>query len=445
MDTNEEYIEQPHFYCALGAQQTVSAITKAVPIAHAGPGCCYKLYRALGMNGGYQGLGYAGGSAIPCTNSSEKEVVFGGENRLREVIDGALKVLDGDLYVVLTGCTADIVGDDVGSVVKEFRENGIPIVNAETGGFKGSNYLGHEIVIKAIVEQLVGAYDGEKEPGLVNVFSSIPHQHVFWAGDLMEIKRLLAGIGLKANILFGPQSGGVEEWKSIPRAQFNLVLSPWVGVRTAKYLERKYKTPFLHIPELPIGGDLTAAFLRNVAEFAGVDNEKSEAFIRAELDDFYYYLDRAADFFIEFRYGLPTRYFCALDSHYALGISRFLSDELGLQPVHQFIVDEVPEKYREKLRDSFRRLTPSLGSEITVTTDGEAIAAGIRGNLDPIRKTLVVGSSWEKDLTALPGVFLLTAGIPVSNRLVLNGTYAGFRGGMRLIEDIYFKVLDIYQ
>ncbi len=445
MSTNEEYIEQPHFYCALGAQQTVSAITRAIPIVHAGPGCCYKLYRALGMNGGYQGLGYAGGSAIPCTNSSEKEIVFGGDKRLREVIDGTLKVLDGDLYVVLTGCTADIVGDDVDGIVRNFRENGKKIVNAETGGFKGSNYLGHEIVIKAIVEQFVGAYDGEKEPGLVNVFCSVPHQHVFWAGDLMEIKRLLAGIGLKANILFGPQSGGVEEWKSIPRAQFNLVISPWVGVRTAKFLERKYKTPFLHIQELPVGGDLTADFLHKIATFAGVDQIKADAFIQAELDDFYYYLDRAADFFIEFRYGLPTRYFCALDSHYALGFSRFLSDELGLQPVHQYIVDEIPQKYQDKVRDAFHHLTSSMSSEITITTDGKAIAQGIRDNLDPIRKTLVIGSSWEKDLTALPGVFLLTAGIPVSNRLVLNGTYVGFRGGLRLIEDIYFKILDIYQ
>jgi nitrogenase molybdenum-iron protein alpha/beta subunit len=41
-------------------------------------------------------------------------MVYGGEKRLRSVIDGAFEVIDADLYVVLTGCTSDIVGDDVG-------------------------------------------------------------------------------------------------------------------------------------------------------------------------------------------------------------------------------------------------------------------------------------------------------------------------------------------
>lgn len=46
--------------------------------------------------------------------------MFGGEQRLKQVIDGTLKVLKGDLFVVLTGCTSDIIGDDVGQVVSEY-------------------------------------------------------------------------------------------------------------------------------------------------------------------------------------------------------------------------------------------------------------------------------------------------------------------------------------
>ena len=110
-----KFIEQPRFSCALGAQQSVVAIRRAVPIVHSGPGCSVKICDLIG-----QGEGYAGGSTIPCTNSSEAEIVFGGENKLRSVIDGALKVIDADLYVVLTGCTADIVGDDVAQVVRDY-------------------------------------------------------------------------------------------------------------------------------------------------------------------------------------------------------------------------------------------------------------------------------------------------------------------------------------
>ena len=85
-------IEQPRYSCALGAQQTVVAIKRAVPIVHAGPGCSVKICGLIG-----QGEGYAGGSTIPCSNCSETEIVFGGVDKLRAVIDGALKVISGDL------------------------------------------------------------------------------------------------------------------------------------------------------------------------------------------------------------------------------------------------------------------------------------------------------------------------------------------------------------
>ena len=69
-----KFIEQPRYSCALGAQQSVIAIKRAVPILHSGPGCGDKVSRLLG-----QGEGYAGGNTVPCTNASEAEIVFGGE------------------------------------------------------------------------------------------------------------------------------------------------------------------------------------------------------------------------------------------------------------------------------------------------------------------------------------------------------------------------------
>lgn len=171
-------IEQPRYVCAIGAQQTVLAIDKAIPILNSGPGCSEKVFSAVSFNSGYQGTGYAGGSTIPCTNSSEREVVFGGEDRLREVIDGTLKILKGDLFVVLTGCTSDIIGDDVGQVVSEYKKNGVPIVYAETGGFKGNNYLGHELVTQAIINQFIGDVQPKVEKGLVNVWSVLSLIHI---------------------------------------------------------------------------------------------------------------------------------------------------------------------------------------------------------------------------------------------------------------------------
>lgn len=93
-------IEQAKFTCALGALQTVLAIPKGIPIVHAGPGCAARQFAFASNGAGYQGEGYAGGGQISCTNSTQSEVIFGGERKLRATVEGTLKVLKGDLYVI---------------------------------------------------------------------------------------------------------------------------------------------------------------------------------------------------------------------------------------------------------------------------------------------------------------------------------------------------------
>jgi nitrogenase molybdenum-iron protein beta chain len=258
-------IEQERFTCAIGALQSVVAIPRAVPILHAGPGCG-------DMISGFfeRSTGYAGGNTSPCTNFSENEVVFGGINRLRQIISNTYKILDTDLQVVLTGCTSGIVGDDVDSLVEEFREQGKPIVSVETAGFKCNNYEAHSLVTNAIIEHYVDGFANEtrSEANSVNLLASIPYQDPFWKGNLVEYKRLLAGIGLNANILFGPFSGGVKEWQSIPKANFNVLVSPWHSLPIAEKLKTRYGQPYYHYPHIPIGANQTEEFLKGLITFA---------------------------------------------------------------------------------------------------------------------------------------------------------------------------------
>ena len=194
-------ISQPRYTCALGAQATVLAIPYAIPVVHAGPGCS-GIVTAFSRLGNH-GESYAGGNQIPSTNTDETNVVFGGEKDLRSEIQGAMKVMKGDLFVALSGCTAGIIGDNTTEVAGEFADEGYPVVGADTPGFKGNAYNGHEIVVKAIIDQFVGNKKPQVEKGLVNVFADVPSQNPFWRGDLPQIKNLLEKIGLKVNILFG--------------------------------------------------------------------------------------------------------------------------------------------------------------------------------------------------------------------------------------------------
>ncbi len=434
-------IEQPRFSCALGAQQTVVAIKRAVPVLHAGPGCSGKISALIG-----QGEGYAGGNTIPCTNAGESDVVFGGEEHLRSIIDGAFKVIDADIYVVLTGCTSDIVGDDVGRVTADFQELDKPIVYAETGGFKSNNYVSHEKVVNAIIDQYVDKFytGGKKIKGLVNVFSVVPYQDPYWNGNLEEIKRILEGIGLKVNILFGNGSKGIDEWKSIPDAEFNIVASTWVGLGIAGHLNAKYGTPYFHFPYLPVGGAETTKFLRHVGEFTGIEKDRVEAFIKTEEEKFYAHIERTADFMLEFRYGLPRRFYSILDASYAIGVSKFLLNELGIIPAKQYIIDDTPEEHREWILNEFKHISEIRSAEVEFSIDGGYVQEEIRKDKHKNR-ALILGSGWERDLAKELEADLLILSVPVFYRLVLNCGYAGYNGGLRMVEDIYDRVLDTYK
>ncbi len=441
------HIEQPRFSCALGAQQSVVAMKRAVPVVHAGPGCSGKISSLIG-----QGEGYAGGSTIPCTNSGETEIVYGGEKRLRGVIEGAFKVIDADLYVVLTGCTSDIVGDDVESIVGDYQHAGRPIVVAETGGFKSNNYVSHGVVVRAIIDQYVDTFRREAKvtKGLVNVFATVPYQDPYWNGNLEEIKRVLVGIGLQVNILFGAESGGVDEWKTIPDAEFNILVSAWPGLDIVQHLEEKYGTPYLHFPYLPVGGVETTNFLRQVQEFGSLDPKTVDAFIAKEEERFYTHIERTADFMMEFRYGIPRRFYSMLDATYAVGVSKYLLNELGVVPAEQYIVDDTPEGFQGGIQEQFAHISSRREAHATFDADAGSVQDLIReqesaredGNSS---RTLMLGSAWERDLAKEIGADLLILSVPVYHRLVLSCGYAGYNGGLRLIEDIFDRVLDTYR
>lgn len=439
-------IEQPRFTCALGSCQSVVAIKKGVPILHSGPGCGGQISRLIG-----QGEGYAGGSTAPCTNAEEADVVFGGEKKLRSVIENSFKVIDGDIYVVLTGCTAAITGDDIAAVTGEFQEEDKPIVYVEEGGFRSNNYASHERLVNAIIDQYVDKfkYSDEKEDGLVNVFASIPYQDPYWSGNLEGIKKVLTDIGLKVNILFGNESDGVEEWKRIPNAQFNIVIGPWVGVKIAKHLKVKYGQPFLQFPYLPIGAIETSRFLRSVAEFGHLDEIRVENYIKKEEAKYYAHIEKMADFMLEFRYGIPRRVYTIADSSYALGFSKFLLNELGIIPGPQYIVDDIPEKYQDLVKEEFENISILQKRTVEVVFDPDAGKNQLRLEEDAKnyedKRILILGSSWDKNLADKLHADLLIISVPVQHRLIMNCGYTGYEGGLRAIEDIYDRVLATYR
>lgn len=420
-------LDKQRYKCAMSAMQTVQAIDRAIPVLHSGPGCAQKLSNSSGSSG------YFSPNIYPCTSINERDVVFGGVKKLESTIKHSLDVIDADLYVVLTGCIPEIVGDNTEEVVDGFKDAGKPVIYASTAGFKGNNYKGHEQVVDAIIDQLLEKSD-IRVKNLVNIWADVPYQDEFWHGNFRELEKLIEKLGLIPNIIFG-YNRGIANVKKIPAAEFNLLISPWVGLGNMKKMEQKLKIPYLHYPTLPIGAYETSKFLRTVGEYAGVPKETVEKIITEEEAYYYYYIERYADLFLETRV-MSKQFTVVSDAHYALGITKFLVNDLGLFPAKQFIVDDTPREHREAIRSYFKDLNFGIEADVSFETDGYKIHNEIKAH-DYHGYPLILGGYWEKDVAKQTDGHFLNVSWPVNERLIMNSYYAGYDGGLKLIEDIY--------
>jgi len=391
-----------------------------VPIIHAGPGCGVQVFYGQSFTAGFRGSGWIGGVSVPSTNTYEKEVVFGGESRLKEQIENTIELIDGDRYVVLTGCTSELIGDDVSGILREFEDKSI--IYAETAGFRGSSYIGYEILLDAFIDQIVK--EKPKEENLVNIFGIIPSQDVFWEGNLAEIERILNLVGLEVNTIFNGKK--IED---LSAAALNIVVSPWSGVKIAQKLKEKFETPYIINP-LPIGVTETNLFLENVGKALGID--VSEVTVKEE-ERTYKSIDKVADFIVDF--DVQLRFATISDSNYAIALNKFLVNELGWIPSLALISDDVPEDYRDYIKKELN-FKKTLSPEVIFSSD----SGKLWDALEKEAPNFIFGSSLDKNLAEKIGAGRLSVSFPIMDRIVIDKGYAGYRGAISLIEDTLSEI-----
>ncbi|MDD1727553.1 MAG: nitrogenase, partial [Methanospirillum sp.] len=336
-----EIAEAPRWTCALGgAYITTTGVYGAVPILHSGSGCGIAQLLGVYYAAGENAAGSQGGTSTPCSCLIDKHVIFGGEEKLRKLVESSLELMEGDLFVVISGCVPALIGDDVQSVIKPYKEKA-EIIYVNTAGFKGNSYDGYEEFLGAVIDQLLVPLPRKSKK--VNILGIIPFQHVFWKGDLNIVKELLAKIGVDANILF-TQFDGVTELKKIPEAELNIVLSTWNGRLAADKLKEKFDQDFISFPSVPIGPKQSAEFLRTVGKHLHISQKKIEKVIGQEEKRAYRWTEYLTDSII---IGLPHPYIATVgDSNTVIGITKYLANECGYLPEVIQITDNPPEDVR---------------------------------------------------------------------------------------------------
>lgn len=427
-------IERPAAGCALhGALNAAAAVNGVVPILHAPAGCGMQAALAAPASG-WAGPGPAGGLAAASTNLSEKQVVFGGTARLREQIKNTVKVMPAQLYVVLGSCPTEMIGDDLAAMTREARAQGFPVLDIAAAGFRGPAQEGYGLFLQGVLArpEVLGPVP-PPEPDLVNLLGIVPGQDVFWEGDLEEWTRLLAGIGLRANPVFG-HAGGVEGLRDLSRAAISLVLSPW-GLVAARTLEANAGVPWLETGALPVGAEASGAALRELAARLGRAGATVEGFIEAETRRETHFLVRLAEAY--HRLGLQREFALVAGGAQAAGLAEFLVGTLGWLPRSVVVAETLPEPARAALAAGLGPVLDGFGATLLFSEDATIIAEAVAES----GAEIVLGRAVEREVAARLDVPLVEIATPVTDRLVLDRPGSGSRGALVLVEAIGQAVL----
>ncbi|WP_420135135.1 nitrogenase component 1 [Rhodopseudomonas sp.] len=409
------HLIRPRAGCALhGALYTATAIDGVTPLVHATPGCSV----AAGLWQSQHGCG----NAAPASNLSEKHIVFGGASRLREQIKNTRGIVRGALTVVMTGCPAEMIGDDVAAMAQEARDAGDDVLDLATAGFRGSAYHGYASLLEAAIGSSVTA--PPRHAGLVNILGPVPQQDPFWLAEIAELSRLIAGVGLAPNPVFGPR-GGLDSLRSLGRAELTLSVSPWSS-GASRLLDDRFDIPWVESGGVPVGARATSSLLEQLLVAVGeVDDAAALAFIDAERRHEAYCLDGLLETL--FRQGGPRTFAIAAPSLHATSVARFLIETLGWLPATILVTDNPPVGERALLQGD-------LASLRYVEDDDEINRAIVESGAE-----ILFGSALERGAARALRAPLIECAAP-TRRLSLTTGFGGFRGSLALLEAIITAV-----
>jgi nitrogenase molybdenum-iron protein beta chain len=120
------------------------------------------------------------------------------------------------------------------------------------------------------------------------------------------------------------------------------------------------------------------------------------------------------------------------DSNYAIGLAKFLSNDLGLFPKLIAITDSPDESLRPVIESRVRELNYDLSPKVIFEDDSYKIWEEIAKDVP----NLVFGSSIDRAPAKKQKALLFPVSYPLFDQTVLSKGYSGYRGAVRLVEDL---------
>jgi nitrogenase molybdenum-cofactor synthesis protein NifE len=237
-----------------GSRVVLYPIADALHLVHGPVGCAAYTWDIRGALSSGPEL-----HRISCsTDLREKDIVFGGEERLEEGLRTLIARYSPKAAFVYATCVVGVIGDDVVAVCRRVEADcGIPVIPVMSEGFRGTKRDGYNAATRALL-QLIGTGNVKSiGPLSINLMGDFNV-----AGESWIIKDYLSRMGVEVvSVLTG--DGRVEDIRRAHGARLNVVQCAGSMTPLAKAMEDRFGIPFIRVSFFGI--EDTASALYEVA------------------------------------------------------------------------------------------------------------------------------------------------------------------------------------
>ena len=229
------------------------------------------------------------------TDMQDKNIVFGGEQKLKDAIREAYELFHPKAIAIFSTCPVGLIGDDVHRVARQMQEeigNGINVFGFSCEGYRGvSQSAGHHIANNQLFRNLIGNNDNVT-PNYKYRINVLGEYNI--GGDAFAIDDLFKKCGIE---IVSTMSGNstIEQFETAHTADLSLVMCHRSINYVAEMLETSFGIPWMKVNF--IGAESTAKSLRKVGKYYG-DAEliaKIEEVIAEEMIPVKVALDKAKE------------------------------------------------------------------------------------------------------------------------------------------------------
>ncbi len=192
------------------------------------------------------------------TDLREREVVFGGEEKLYRSLTELIRTYSPRAAFVYSTCIVGIIGDDVEAVCKRVsRETGITVLPVHSEGFKGTKKDGYRAACEALNKLVGTGGTAGISPHSINIMGEFNI-----GGEAWMIREYYRKMGVEVvSTMTG--DGRVDEIRRSHGAALNVVQCSGAMTYLAEMMKEKYGIPYIRVSYF--GLEDTAKALYDVA------------------------------------------------------------------------------------------------------------------------------------------------------------------------------------